>query len=398
VRAPSPPTGRPGPRSDADADRGPAATPAGERLPGWGIGRLLGIRVAIRPSTLVTAGILGVALYLQLAPDATRLSATAAGVLAVATTLGFFASIVAHELAHATLARSLGLPVAGVTVFYLGGVTQLGREPDDPRDELAIAVAGPLANLSLGAILILAAEALAGVTVGSVALRFLGEINAAIGAFNLLPGHPLDGGAILRAGLWRLLGDRLRAARVTARLGQGLAYLLIGAGVVGMLRLEEGRGDPGLVWLAVVGLFILTAARAGLVQTEVRQRLAGVTVADVLRSSPWTGEIGWTVARVVADVVRSQADGLVLDTGGRAVGTFGPDELAEVPSGVWDHLTLGETMRAVRGSVDGELPLAEVLPRFQGDPEAVLTVTDGGRPVGVLTAADVIARARGRRG
>lgn len=352
------------------------------------------MRLALRPSTLVTAAILWFALYVQLSPDATRLSATGAILLATGTTIGFFASVVAHELAHAAIARVLGLPVIGVTVFYLGGVTQLAREPDDARDELAIAVAGPLTNLALGAGLVLSAEVLATTTVASVALGFLGEINVAIGVFNLLPGHPLDGGAILRAGLWQLLGDRLRAARITARLGQGLAYLLIGLGVVGLLQAQEG-GDPGLVWLAVVGLFILTAARTGLVQTEVRQRLEGVTVDDVLRASPWTGQMGWTVARVVADVVRSQSYGLVLDTGGRPVGTFGPDELAEVPSGVWDHLTLGETMRHVRGTVDRFLPLADVLPRFEGDPDAILTVTDAGMPVGVLTASDVIARARG---
>lgn len=348
--------------------------------------------LVVRPSTLVTAGILWFALHLQLAPPATRLTTTAAVLLATLTTVGFFASIVAHELSHAALGRALGLEVVGVTIFYLGGVTQLASEPDDPIEELAIAVVGPLTNLSLGAVLLAVSAAVDGV-VGAVTLRFLGEINVAIGAFNLLPGHPLDGGAILRAGLWRLTHDRLRAAKVTARIGQGLAYVMIGLGLAGVFT-TDGEADVGQLWLAIVGLFILTAARSGLVQTEVRQRLAGMTVDDVLRTSPWTGEIGWTVARVVADVVRSQARGLVLDTGGRAVGVFGPDELAEIPSSAWDHLTLGETMHDLRGTVDRVLPLAEVLSRFEGDAKAILAVTDAGHPVGVVTAEDVIARVR----
>ncbi len=340
----------------------------------------------------MTAGILWLALYVQLAPPETRLSVVAAVALSSLTTAGFFASIVAHELSHAAVGRVLGLRVVGVTIFYLGGVTQLEDEPDEPADELAIAVAGPLTNLTLGAVMLAAANVVDGV-VGAVTLGFLGEINVAIGVFNLVPGHPLDGGAILRAGLWQLTGDRVRAARTTARAGQALAYILIGVGLTGLFR-EGGQSSSTLVWLAIVGLFILTAARTSLVQAEVRQRLEGLTVDDVLRTSPWSGEIGWTVARVVADVVRSQGHGLVLDTGGRAVGTFGPDELAGIPSASWDHLTLGETMRDLPGSVDRLLPLVDVLPRFEGDAEAILAVTDAGRPVGVVRARDVIARAR----
>lgn len=365
--------------------------PRDARTAGWPLGRAFGVPLRMRPSTLVTAALLWVALYVQLAPPATRLSVAAAVVLCTLTTVGFFASVLAHELSHAALGRLLGLDVRGVTIFYLGGVTELDSEPEEPQVELAIAVAGPLTNLTLGAVL-LAVAGLGGGPVAGVSMRFLGEINVAIGAFNLLPGHPLDGGAILRAGLWRATGDRLRAARTTARAGQGLAYGLIGAGVVGLFR--DGTGDPALVWLAVVGLFILTAARTGLVQAELRQRLSGQTVADVLHPSPWTGEIGWTVARVVADVVRSQTAGLVVDAAGRPVGAFGPDELADIPSSTWDHLTLGETMREVRGSVDQRLPLADVLPRFEGDTTAALAVTDAGGPIGVVTAEQVIARVR----
>lgn len=362
------------------------------RPSGWALGRVLGVRLYLRPSTLVTAALLWLAIYAQLIPPATALSVSGVVALASLTTVGFFVSIVGHELAHAVLARALGLPVQGVTIFYLGGITQLDREPDDPMDELAIALAGPLTNLTVGAALLALAAGLDGAA-AALTVGFLGEINVAIGVFNLVPGHPLDGGTMLRAGIWRATGDRLRAARVTARLGQGLAYGLIGIGVSGLFR-ADGDDAVGLVWFALVGLFVLTAARTGLIQTEVRQRLDGVTVADVVRTSTWTGDIGWTVARVVADVVRTQAHGIVVDTGGRPVGAFGPDELAGIPSGVWDHLTLGETMRELRGSVDRLLPLAEVLPQFRGDPDAVLAVTDAGQPVGVVTAQDVITRAQ----
>lgn len=360
------------------------------RLPGWRAGRILGVPLYIRPSTWITAAILFAALYAQLAPEQTGLGAAVVVGLAAITTVGFLASIVAHELAHAVLARFLGLGVHGVSVFYLGGVTQLVSEPEEPAEELAIAVAGPLTNLTIGAGLIALGASVGTEEVAGVLLTFLGEINAAIGLFNLLPGHPLDGGALLRAGLWYRTGDRLRAARITGLIGQGLALLMIGVGIIGTFR--PGGAGGSYLWLAVVGMFMFTAARAGLVQTQVRERLVGVTVADVVTPAGWSAQIDWTVARVVADVTRSQAAGLVLDTGGRAVGAFGPRQLEQVPSGSWDHLTVGELMHETVGTVASETPLADVLPRFSGRPDGWLAVVDGGVPIGVLTSSDILAR------
>ena len=349
--------------------------------------------LTIRPSTLLTFGLVWAVLYAQLSDPVVGLSLLRAVVVTTLTSVAFFVSIIAHELAHAVMARLLDLPVTGVTVFSLGGITRLGDEPAAPVDEYLVAIAGPLTNLLLGGLLLAAGVHLGAHTLTGVLLRFLGDLNAAIGVFNLLPGHPLDGGAMLRAGMWRLTGDRLVASRTVARLGQALAFALVGGGVVGGLTADEVGAGVGPWWLAVVGLFMLAAARNGLVQANVRAQLDGLRVADLVRGVGWQGEQGWTVARVVADVAR-RGDGLVLDHD-HAVGTFGPDQLATIPSAAWEQTTLGETMQRVAGHAEDDEPLVAVLDRFGRTSGAVLAVTGQGAHVGVLNVRDVVARLRG---
>lgn len=348
-----------------------------------------GVPVRVQVSALVTLGVLWVLVYADLAGG--RVSPRGAVAVASVAAVAFLLSVVVHELAHAVTARLLRLGVREVSVFYLGGVTRLEAPPDDPEEELAIAVAGPLTNLFLAGILLAASASVEGVT--GVVLAFLGDLNAVIGVFNLLPAHPLDGGAILRALLTWSTGDVVTAARWSSRAGQGLGAVLVVGGVLGGL-LAGGQGGFGLLWLAVIGMFVLGASRAGLLQADVRARLEDVTVADLARPLRWIGEIDWTVAMVVSRVARTQGEGLVVDQGNRAVGVFGPDNLAEVPTNFWEHLTLGESMEQVIGSVDVATPVVDILSRFADDRDATLSVTEHGQHVGLLRAEDVLARLR----
>lgn len=350
--------------------------------------RIAGVLVTVKASALVTLAVLWLLVFTDLAGS--RLPAlTSVGVASIAA-VAFLVSIVAHELGHAVVAHRLGLEVEDVTVFYLGGVTRLREEPEDPLEELAIALVGPLTNLLLAGLLFAAAAAVGQRTLAGVVLTFLADLNALVGVFNLIPAHPLDGGAILRAGLTALTRDRIRALRLTARAGQGLGTLLIVGGVTGSLLLD-GLDGLGLVWLALIGLFVLQASRGGLLQAAVRARLEGITVADLATPLLWTARMEWTVAHVVADVARSQADGLVLDSGGRGVGLFGPDDLAQVPTNSWEHLTLEETMRTLLGDVDAGTPVTAVLSRFTPGQPAAWSVTTAGQHTGLLSSEQIVA-------
>jgi Zn-dependent protease/predicted transcriptional regulator len=353
--------------------------------------RLAGIDVRIRTSAFVTVAVLFVVVLTDVVGGATP--PVVAVLVALGTAVGFLASVLVHELAHAVAARAMGYGVKDVTVFYLGGVTRLEQEPEDPTDEVVTALAGPLVNLLLGGALLVVAAGVGGPA--GVMLTFLGELNAVVGVFNLLPAHPLDGGALLRAGLTAITGDRLLAIRASARTGQGLGLVLVVGGVAGGLAWPT-PGGLGLLWLAVIGMFVLGAARLGLVQAEMRERLAGVSVGDLAAPLAWVGRLDWTVSMVVARVARTQGAGVIVDEAERPVGMLTPDRLASLPTNLWEHLRLSEAMTEVLDSVDDRTPVLAVLPRFAGDRAAVMAVTRYGMPVGILSGEAILARTQGR--
>jgi Zn-dependent protease len=218
---------------------------------------------------------------------------------ALVTAVLFFGSILLHELGHALAARRVGIEVAGIDLFFFGGLMKMSRDTDTPGREFFVAIAGPLVTLAIVIVAGLAGMALAGAdglwdaarldtsqTAGVVQLivSFVGSINVLLLVFNLVPAFPLDGGRIARAIAWRLTGDRSKATRFSAGLGQGFAVLLIGWGLYRSLR---GQLFDGL-WYIVLGWLLGQSARAAVVQTQFTERLEGVTVADVMDAEPVT--------------------------------------------------------------------------------------------------------------
>jgi len=365
---PEPPRDQPGPRPGGDV-------------------RLGGVAVRIRPSVLITLVVLFLLVFLELTGG--RASTLTAAIVSAVTAVAFLASILAHELAHAVAARRLGYPVLDVTLFYLGGITRLGAETEDPRDELVTAIVGPLVNLLIAGILLVTAPVVGGI--GAIVMTFLAELNAAIGVFNLLPAHPLDGGTLLRAGLTAMTGNRLKAIRISARAGQGLGAALVLTGV-GIGFFESEASGFGVLWLAVIGMFILGSSRAGLLQADVRERLDGVRVGDLAAPLAWVGSNDWTVSMVVARMARSEGAGVIVDAHERPVGIFTPEALASLPTNLWEHLTLSEAMSGMLGSVDETTPVLTVMQRFGEDQDGVMAVTSRGMPIGWFTGAAILAR------
>src|SRR5919106_1274637 len=195
--------------------------------PGWRVGRLAGIDLAIHPSWLVIAFLVTYSLAeFQFPAQFEGWSSAAYWGVAVATALLFFGSVLAHELSHAILARRFGLKVEGITLFIFGGATTIDAESHTPREEALIALAGPATSLLIGALLVFVGLFVSQPQLGAL-VSWLGFVNVALGVFNLIPGFPMDGGRILRAFLWKLRGDRLSATRIAAAVGRGFGYLLI---------------------------------------------------------------------------------------------------------------------------------------------------------------------------
>jgi Zn-dependent protease len=224
-------------------------------------------------------------------------SKTTAYVVAVASVLSFFASLILHELGHALVARRNGLTVAGIDLWAFGGVTRTG-EPSTPGMEFRVAAAGPLVTLAVIVVCAVAgrlavsggnffdvAVATGGVraTPALVWLSWVATINALVLVFNLIPAFPLDGGRIAHAAIWWRTGDRNRATHATGRAGQGFALLL---GAVGLVALAKGE-SLGLL-TSLLAFLLYQAAGAAVAQGSIGRRIQNITVADIMDREPVT--------------------------------------------------------------------------------------------------------------
>ena len=220
-------------------------------------------------------------------------------VVAVASALLFFASLVLHELGHAIVARRLGLEIEGVDLWFFGGLAKMRGQTATPGAEFLIAIAGPLVTLivvaaaSATGIALSSAQAFwdlvllnagAHATAGLVLLSWLATINALVLVFNLVPALPLDGGRLALALAWRVTGDRGRGTRAAAQAGRLFALVL---GGLGLAILASGYVTSGL-WAMIVALFLYQAARGAIVQSTLTDRIRALTVADIMDREPVT--------------------------------------------------------------------------------------------------------------
>ncbi|MEM7273926.1 MAG: site-2 protease family protein [Actinomycetota bacterium] len=250
------------------------------------IGRIRGIPISVNAGLAIMAAVFIASLagqaFPQLDPDA---SLTVRIVVASITVFGFLASILAHELGHAALARRHQVGVLGIALSLLGGYAQLDRQAPTPRAEFAIAAAGPAVNVAIGLALGALAfgadrfELLPTLPLG--ALIWLAGINLVLAVLNLFPAAPLDGGRVLTAALWKRLRDAELARIISGRIGLVLGVVVT---VVGIVQFTAGRPE-GLITV-IVGVFLFTGARGEIGAAAVRRRLARTTVQELMIADP----------------------------------------------------------------------------------------------------------------
>lgn len=348
------------------------------------VASIRGIEVRLDPSLVVLALLLAWLLTTRFGP----VYGTAVGWgLAATGTVLFFVSILVHELGHALEAHHRDIRVKGITLLLFGGVTEMHTESRHPRDEFVIAAVGPYISLVAAAVFHLLAvlvrtslPAAAAAPIAELAM-LLAYLNLLLAAFNLVPGAPLDGGRVLRAGLWWLLGDRRRAVRIAARAGQtfGASLVLFGAYEF-TLGLELAA--IGGIWWIVIGAFLFVAARAELRRADVQAALAGHTAADALGALP----------PVVADddaidTVAAPPPGtdhvLVADGRGWIVGW--------IPGGDLDgRLPAGRQVRTA-GDLAAEIGDVPSIPLDEPLSDVVQAFVDGARRLRIVDADDTVA-------
>ncbi len=319
-------------------------------------------------------------------------SAIAYWVTASLTALVFFATLLAHELAHAVTARHYRLGVKRISLWMLGGLTELEGEAPTPRADAWIAASGPLTSLAFGALFAVASWLASGAGLVATALAWLGGINVLLAVFNLLPGAPLDGGRLLRATLWWRSQDRARAAQQAASAGRILGMVLVGLGLFELLI-----GSVAGLWSALIGWFILNGASSE--QYAVRaERLHGLTVRDAMTPTPEVVPDWWTVDQFLADLDRdtsSQPVFPLVDVDGaftgavtlKAIDGMSPERRRSA------HLrdVAARTNQMLVAAPDDDLSQLLLPLHLRG---GLAIVAEGRHPVGVITDDDLIRTAR----
>lgn len=262
-------------------------------------------------------------------------------ILGIVAALLLFASVLVHELGHSLVATARGLKVDNITLFIFGGVSSIAHEASNARDEFLVAVVGPVVSLVLAGLFWLIAQVLPTASgVGALA-NYLGFANLLLGLFNIVPGFPLDGGRVLRSILWGTTRDPVRATQIASYVGQAVAFVLIGWGVVNVF---SGNLFGGL-WIAFIGWFLNSGAEGSRQQVTVKSALGGVPVSTVMDPSPDTATPDLSVRDFVMDhALRRGHRALPVLDSGRLVGLVSVTDAKHVAQEAWATTPVGAVM------------------------------------------------------
>jgi Zn-dependent protease/CBS domain-containing protein len=314
---------------------------------------------------------------------------------AVITSLLFFAALLLHELAHSLLAKARGLRVRAITLFALGGVSQIESEASDAKSEFWIAIAGPITSVVIG-LVALGTAWLTGwqprsepATPVISVLVWLGYINLMLAAFNMIPGYPLDGGRVLRAVIWWITSNADRSTKVAAEVGQFVAFMFI---LWGLIQFFSGVSFSGL-WMAFIGWFLLDAARSSYVQVELMAGLRDRRVADIMDRDYVTVEGHLSLQDFVdAYVLRTGRRCFVVVQNDQITGLITTHEIRQVARDSWPQTSVQSVMRplAQLRTVAPDTPAIQALELMSREDINQLPVISDGHVRGVFSRGQVL--------
>lgn len=353
------------------------------------LGRIAGVRIGVNWSWLVVFTLITWTLASAVFPSQNpHLGKPTYVAMAFAAALLFFSSLLLHELGHAVQAKRDGVEIEGITLWLFGGVARFKGSFPSASAELRIALAGPLVSALLGSFFVVVAVVGGlGTEVDGVA-AWLGYINFALLAFNMLPALPLDGGRVLRSLLWLRRGDFGSATRIAAGVGRGFGFSMIGLGL--LLLIVQGVWSG--VWLAFVGWFLLQAAAAEGRYGLLRDALGDLRVRDLMIEQPATvgahvplGEFMDAVAR------RHRYTTYPVTDDGRVVGLLPFASVARVPRAEWETTHVFDCMLPLQAvpTVHADEPLLEAVAKLGAGTLDRALVVDGDLIVGLLSITDV---------
>lgn len=355
---------------------------------------VFGVELGLHYSWLIIAGLIVFSLVGQF--DATN-PQWGWGVIwaaAIITGVLFFAALFAHELSHALVAKSRGIPIHQITLFMLGGMAQIEGEPQSAGAEFWMAIVGPITSAVIGAALLALVWALGygfgapPASPGAAILLWLGYINLALAAFNMIPGFPLDGGRVLRAIVWRVVHDADRSTIIAARVGQAVAFLFMAYGI---FRMFGGAAIGGL-WIAFIGWFLLQAAGASLVRARTSSMLSGLRARDLASTNCAVvpPEAGLDI--VIGEFLRSRAACAAVVDNGLFIGMVAPDDVRDIPSQNWQRTLVKDVMRSAAEVhfISADAPASAALEMMARYNLNHLPILSDSRFAGIVSRASVV--------
>jgi Zn-dependent protease len=283
-------------RGTQDSGQPPDREPRHDRKLGLVVARPFGIPVYISPYWLIFAVVL-VVMYAN-SIETRIVGVTNKYLVAAAFVLLLYVSVLVHELAHCVVAIRFGLPVRRVLLYPLGGYSEIEQEPSTPGREMAVSAAGPAISLVLAGIGFLLAQVVsAGLAHQLIAQLYLA--NLIVGIFNLLPGLPLDGGRIFRAGVWKITGKQVTATIAAAWAGRVLALALVGLGLASQRASAGSALNLYWLWLLIIAIFIWIQSTQAIRTARIRERLPAVSARLLARRA-----IGVAASLPLAEAIR----------------------------------------------------------------------------------------------
>ncbi|MEN8260559.1 MAG: site-2 protease family protein [Pseudomonadota bacterium] len=314
--------------------------------------------------------------------------------MGIAGAVGIFFSIVFHEFSHSLIARRHGMPIRGITLFIFGGVAEMEDEPPSPESEFWMAIAGPISSFLLAVFFYLVHQIAiaAGWHASIVGVSYyLGYLNMILAIFNLVPAFPLDGGRVLRAGLWKWKNDIQSATRTSSQIGAGFGLVLIILGVLGII---QGNFIAGMWWL-LIGAFLRGAANASYMQLMMREVLQGEPISRFMNTQPVVVPPSTLIQFLVDDYLYKyhyKMFPVVEDS--RLLGCVTVQDVKDLPREEWGRRRVENLVHpcSLENTVSPDADTTKVLmAMIRPGGSSRYMVVDDGRLMGIISMADLKA-------
>ena len=313
-------------------------------------------------------------------------------VMGLLSALLLFVSVLLHELSHSLVARRYNIPIRGITLFIFGGIAEMDQEPPTARSEILMAAAGPLCSGVLALLFLIIGNFFTNVMpyapiIGVI--KYCVFINTAIMVFNLVPGFPLDGGRILRAVIWNYTGDIKKATQTTSKIGSSMGVFLI---IFGFFQIFTGNFIGGL-WLALIGMFIKSAADGGYQQLLSGNILQGIKVSEIMTRDLITVNKSITLDRLVDDYfLKHRFNSYPVVSDGTLLGMVSIHDVKKIPREEWRDVNVSKILdtRVIDFCVHPEDDATNAMTRMAKNGLGRVPVLDSGKLVGIVSNRDIM--------